>query len=433
MRCRRAVSSGFLLIFAHLLSALAPEVAVAQVVGSTPDSQGVTSMIDAREYLAGLMYNPEEVNQWLAETAFPFSKYDAELGWLVRTMRRRDGVDGSISSYNYDGPLGARRLINGADQPGRINTYGDSFTQCDQVSDGETWQEQLAAHIGEPVRNFGVGGYSVYQAYLRMRRVERSLPARLIIFNIYEDDHYRNLDSWRNIRVSKHRLFIEPTLPHLRVDLVTGTCTEEPNPCPTPESVNHLSDPAWVYERFKDDFVLKIMLAHRNAEQQAAATSSVAMSGTTAIGINTRVDEGHTISTDAEFRHTRAALLASMYVVEKVEELARQEGCPVLYVLSYRDRTVIGHLEGGMRFDQEFVDYLQKRKLNYVDLLEAHAADFASSSLPPSDYVARFFVGHYNPTGNLFTARAIKDKVVKMLDPPPPAYRFRAADYWKKN
>ena len=34
---------------------------------------------------------------------------------------------------------------------------GDSFTHCDQVSDGETWQEFLASHIREPVKNFGVG------------------------------------------------------------------------------------------------------------------------------------------------------------------------------------------------------------------------------------------------------------------------------------
>ena len=63
-------------------------------------------------------------------------------------------------------------MINYSDEECRIASYGDSFTQCHQVSDGETWQETLAAHIGEPIRNFGVGGYGVYQAYLRLRRTE---------------------------------------------------------------------------------------------------------------------------------------------------------------------------------------------------------------------------------------------------------------------
>ena len=33
--------------------------------------------------------------------------------------------------------------------------------------------EYLAAHLGEPLRNFGVGGYGVYQAYRRLVREER--------------------------------------------------------------------------------------------------------------------------------------------------------------------------------------------------------------------------------------------------------------------
>jgi len=404
-----------------LLAVLAAALATGEAADQPP------GRIDAGDYLAGLVYQPAEVDQWLAGRAFPFCRYDAGLGWLVQPMRRRDGLGGSIATYHYDGPEGARRLIHAADQPGRINTFGDSFTQCDQVSDGETWQEQLAAHLGEPVRNYGVGGYSVYQAYLRMRRVERALPSRLIVLNIYEDDHYRNLDAWRNIRVSKHPLFIEPTLPHLRVDLATGTCTEMPNPCPTPESVRHLADPAWVYERFKDDFVLQIMLAHRNAARQTAAAAAPGV-----IGIDTRVDEGQRISAEAEARHTRAALIASMHVVGLVEKFARQEGRQVLYVLSYRDRTVVRHLQGGERFEREFVDFLQKRKLNVVDLLAAHAADFKGSSLSPADYVARHYIGHYNPTGNFFTAQAIKDRVVQLLDPAPPAYRLKAQDYWEK-
>jgi hypothetical protein len=393
----------------------------------------VSKPVTAQEYLDRILFAPEEVEQWLAEEAFPFSKYDAELGWLVLPMRRRDGANGSIASYNYDGPLGARRVINHADQPSRISTYGDSFTQCDQVSDGETWQEQLAAHLGEPVRNYGVGGYSVYQAYLRMRRVERELPSDVVILNIYDDDHYRNLDSWRNIRVSKHPLFIEPTLPHIRIDPVTGECIEEPNPCPTPESVRQLADPEWVFEQFNDDFVLQIMLAHQNSRAGLVGEiSHVLMDRATTIGINTRIDEGKTISNAADALHTRAALKASMYVVGKFVEAARQKGKKPLIVLSFRARNVSQFLKDATRFDQEFVDFLHRENLDHVDLLEAHAADFKAYNLSTEDYVDRFYIGHYNPEGNAFTARAIRESLVKLLDPPPPAYHVDAGDYWKR-
>ena len=71
----------------------------------------------------------------------------------------------------------------------RIHTFGNRFTQCSQVSDGGTWQEYLAQHLGEPVINYGVGGHSVYQMYLRTKMIGEADPADYVILNIWEDDH----------------------------------------------------------------------------------------------------------------------------------------------------------------------------------------------------------------------------------------------------
>src|SRR5207249_3561212 len=119
--------------------------------------------------------------------------FDADVGWALCDAIRTDGVDKSRTFYHYE-PDGARRVVNSPDRDGRVHTYGDSFTHCDQVSDGETWQEYLAAHLQEPIRNYGVGGYSAYQAYCRMLKVEERRPAKYVILNIFDDDHYRNLD-----------------------------------------------------------------------------------------------------------------------------------------------------------------------------------------------------------------------------------------------
>src|SRR5262245_56639850 len=75
-------------------------------------------------------------NQW--------ARFDAELGYVPSDSIQRDGVDGSRSVYRY-GAAGERKTINYADRPCRVNTYGNSYTQCHQVSDSETWQEHLAA------------------------------------------------------------------------------------------------------------------------------------------------------------------------------------------------------------------------------------------------------------------------------------------------
>src|SRR5688572_24452112 len=126
-----------------------------------------------RDLLREATVKRELVDHFLDPDAPNWATFDSELGYRLHNCIVRDGVDDSLTVYRYDAS-GARRLIHYAQSRCRINTYGDSFTQCHQVSDGETWQEYLAAHLGEPIRNFGVGGYGVYQAYRRLRREEQT-------------------------------------------------------------------------------------------------------------------------------------------------------------------------------------------------------------------------------------------------------------------
>jgi hypothetical protein len=355
---------------------------------------------DARDYLQRLLLTRDDVEAWLAGKAFPFSRYDAELGYLHIDRDFQEGIDGAICRYRYD-RLDARRTVAYADQPCRINTYGNSFTSCEQVSDGETWQEFLAAHLGEPVRNYGIGGYSVYQAYLRMLSEERRVPARYIVFNVFDDDHYRNLHGWQRIRFGVNRKSTNPTVPYVVVDPEKGDFVERPNPCPTPESVYQLCDRDAVYRLFHDDFVLETRLAREARRSQGQSVPA------------------HDYD-DPDFN--RHALFATLRILDKVEAFAAAHERHVLYVLSYSPHNIQRYLEQGDRFDQPLVDYLEARRRPYVDLLKAHAADYAGFRLPPAEYLARYFIGHYNPLGNFFCARAMKDKLVEMLDPKPPAY-----------
>ncbi len=379
--------------------------------------------VTPREYLAKLLYTRDEVDAWFEERAFPFTKHDPELGWLLRNARFSDGVDRSVSTYTY-GSYDERVMIHHANRPCRVNTYGNSMTQCHQVSDGETWQEVLAAHFGEPIRNFGVGGWSVYQAYLRVLREESRVPAQYLILNIFDDDHYRNLDAWRNIRVPKHPQHIESTLPHLRVERSNGVVSEKPNPCPTRDSYYRLCELDWVEEQFGDDFVLGIMVAHANAASANPARAYDALMDLAQThGIDTRIDRGESLDAAAEAVFTEAALYSTRWVVDRVEEFARQRDKKVLYVLSYQSAKIAQYIQQGTRFDQAFVDYLVQRNLPLVDLMQGHRADYSHWSGTVEEYLQRYFIGHYNPLGNFFTAFTIKDKLRDLLEPPPPAYR----------
>jgi hypothetical protein len=361
-----------------------------------------------KAYLRRLLYKREDLDAWLARKEFPFSKYDAGLGYLHIDRDFKEGMDGSVCSYRYD-RLDARRTIAHAGKPCRINTYGDSFTSCEQVSDGETWQEVLAAHLGEPIRNYGIGGYSVYLAYLRMKREEQRVPARYIIFNIFDDDHYRNLLGWQRIHFGINRKSTNPPIPYVRANPETREFAELPNPCPTAESLYNLCDLDSAYRMFADDYLFNRYVAREQRRQQGAK------------------DVPASNFDDREL--TRVALYASMRIVDRIEEFAAREKRTVLYVLSYNPQTVRRRLKDGSRFDQAFVDFLDQRHLPYVDLLKAHAADHAKMAPDIEAYVKRYFIGHYSPLGNHFCAFAMKDRVVRMLQPPPPAYAPHAGEF----
>ncbi|MGE3809698.1 MAG: hypothetical protein AB7K24_33955 [Gemmataceae bacterium] len=92
----------------------------------------------------------------------------------------------------------------------------------------------------------------------------------------------------------------------------------------------------------------------------------------------------------------------------------------------YSARAIAQSIKTGVRLDQEFVDYLKEAKLPYVDLLQAHATDAAQFKGTPEEALARYFVGrngHYNPLGNHFCAFALKNPLVRLLDPKSPAYK----------
>ncbi len=359
--------------------------------------------MDARAYLSDLLYTRTEVDEWFAGNAFPMSRYDSELGYVHRDRRRKFGVDDSVAVYSYD-LHGARRMLTHVDRDCRINTYGDSFTDCDQVNDGETWQEVLAAHLCEPVRNFGVGGYSVYQAYLRMKREEVRTPAEYIVFNIFEDDHFRNLSSWQNINSGKNAHNITPTRPFVNVDPATGELIEYGNPCPTCDSVYNLCDPVWVYRHFERDFGLEMRLAYLKYQEEHPGT-------------------GFLDFVSVHDRYLDAALTASMRIVEQVEEFAAAQSKKVICVLSYGAEAITKAIVDGWRFDREFVDFMGSKGLPVVDLMQAHTDEYASFNTSLDEYLRRYFIGHYNPLGNFFTAFALKDKLVGVLEPKPLPYQ----------
>ena len=380
----------------------------------------------ARQYLRSIMPSRQRVEDFISGQYGPRDKnpgevfqYDSELGWVHHEAIGSTGVDGSKVFYNYESD-GARKAINFPGQPSRIRTYGDSFTHCSQASNNETWEEYLAAHIQEPVRNYGVGGYGVYQAYRRMLKVEKQISGGCIILNIWDDDHYRSLDAWRSIRFgSGSRCGF--TLPHLKVDVAGGSCTQLENVSRTPEDLFKLCDEDYLWRTFKDDPILKMVMAAREGGK------NISDELVNPVAVTFGIPDEKIADTEAAKKikqiHTEAALFATRNVVTWAERFAAENSKKLMVMLSFGQGNVAAYLSGRGRFDRSFADWLKGKPYPVVDMLDAFAADYRRYKIDVDQYLAPFYNGHHTPRGNFFTAWVLKDRVVDWLDPKPLPYR----------
>jgi hypothetical protein len=376
-------------------------------------------------FLADAVLTRSEIDRFLDTEQPSWARFDPQLGYVPNASRVPDGIDGSISTYTY-GSLGERLVVNHAGTACRVHTYGDSMTQCHQVSDGETWQEYLAAHLGEPILNFGVGGYGVHQAIARLRRNRDEAP--FVVLNIFHDDHFRSLDKWRLLRVGKvwrdydasltTSMFHANPWEHVRFDGGGGLVTL-PNLCPTQESLYNLCDLDFLVEHFADDLVTDVLVGrttgHLPPDEAYAPLAE-------ALGVPVHEDAGGEAQPLVERVYAAAAIEASLRMVADLRTHLEARGSRLLVALSYPSSIVAQHLAGERRPDEAFLSGLADLGLPTFDILDHHAADYAAFSCSPEEYVDRLFIGHYTPAGNHFFAMALRKTLTEWLDPAPSAY-----------
>jgi len=374
-----------------------------------------------------------------------WAMFDPELGYILHNSLVQWGVGDSRTIETFL-PDGARSRFLYAGRKPRINAYGNSFTECTQVSDGETWQEYLAGHFGEPIGNFGVGGYGVYQAYRRMLRVERTADgAEYVIFYVWGDDPSRSIMRcrWGVIYPGAtpadfdQRLFNGNPWAHVEIDLETGSFAEHENPLSTPQSLYAMCDPEWMLEHLRGDLAMQLAV----------------YAGDPGYGQPGKIDEldrpkierlaelldfPFDWGADSDQRRQAAMLLsrygqrATVFILDKARAFAQSTGKTLLVALNYTART--DHFRGsavmwdGMRRDQEILDHLSASGVPLFDMNDVHQREYEQAGGSYHEYLSRYMVGgdgHYNPRGNHFFAYALKDTLLELLDPKPLPYQDR--------
>ncbi|MBI1323795.1 hypothetical protein GC170_11520 [bacterium] len=388
---------------------------------------------EIRDFLKPYVMDRKSVDDFLDPKARVWAKFDPDTGYLLRNSFMRDGVDGSHTLARYE-PTGQRFQVNFRDRPCRINTYGNSFTQGHQSNDAETWQEILAGHFGEPIRNFGIGGFGVYQAALRLEKYEPTdLGAEYVIFNIWGDDHWRSINAWRQLtfppNILSGKMYHSNPWRHARIDPNTGALVDKPNYADTPDKLRKLCEFETVYETFRNDMIVHALIAIRTGRivNRASIDEMAAVAGVKDIDLST-LDR---VKGSVQRLYEAYAIRAGMRIMERVQTKLTRAGKKLFVLLSYPGPNVWYACAGKPKdakppihdfHPREFVEFLQDRKIPFIDTVNKHVEEFAQFRIDAKAYVERYYIGHYNPKGQHFFAFAIKNEIVQWLSPRPPTY-----------
>ncbi len=212
-------------------------------------------------------------------------------------------------------------------------------------------------------------------------------------------------------------------MPFIKVDLKNRTISEHPNPTPRKEDFYKLCNLDDTYELFKDDFVTRIRIAHNKSKERNENLDYKEIHALTQThGIETSLDSNATMSNVVSTYHRECALFSTEKIIGKIEHFAAENNKKILYVLSYPAGYLAEAHEEKHRWDQNIIDYINSKKLPLVDLGQAHFNEFSQFSINLKDYLEKYFIGHYNPLGNMFCAQAIQGKLVEMMDIKPVPY-----------
>jgi len=399
------------------------------------------------QYLRGAAVSRQVIDAYLERPHW--ATFDPELGYVLHDCFVQWGADDSRTIETFR-PDGARSRFLYAGRKPRINTYGDSFTEGNQVSDGETWQEYLAGHLGEPIGNFGVGNYGVYQAYRRMLRVERTADgAEYVILYVWGDDPTRSVTRcrwahvypWHGEFQREQRLFHGNPWAHLEIDLETGSFVELENPLATPESLYAMCDPEWMVEHLRDDLALQLAVYAGDADygepgriDQLDRPKIERLAEALSFPFDWSAG-GDDLQRQAAMLANRYGQRATIFILDQARAFTQSTGKTLLIALNYTART--DHFSGsaaawdGVRRDQEIVDHISASGVPLFDMNDVHQREFEQAGGSHHEYLSPYMVGgdgHYNARGNHFFAYALKDRLLELLDPKPLPYQDRDPD-----
>jgi hypothetical protein len=132
---------------------------------------------------------------------FKAKSADPVMGWRWHgpLVREEKNCLGDTVEYHYD--AAGARVHPWFDAPAtEVVVVGDSYTNGDEVSDGDAFPARLAQALGVSVANHGVGGYDPTQSLLNLQEnIARYPRAKVVVMAIMYENLYRMVNSYRPV------------------------------------------------------------------------------------------------------------------------------------------------------------------------------------------------------------------------------------------
>jgi hypothetical protein len=281
-----------------------------------------------------------------------------------------------------------------------ISSYGDSFTNCAEVQDNETWQTFLASFLKQNVLNYGVNGYGADQALLLFASHKNSLTP-IVMLCIYPENINRVVNVYRTFYICDDPL----SLTKPRFVLSNGTIRFMENPIRSIEAIEKLSDPSFVAEIGSHDYWYQLgqRLPGLGFPFSYSLFQWRRMLGTSIKASLCRQLRGIVPPTFNQDLYQEPEPLAIMcHIVDRFFSLALERNqYPIVVIIPHTDY-VREVLETGASRTDPLLDYMKRRDFFYMDLVRAMV-----DLTPTMHQLESWYRGHATAEGNSVTAHLI--------------------------
>ncbi|RMD93563.1 MAG: hypothetical protein D6813_03905, partial [Calditrichaeota bacterium] len=321
--------------------------------------------------------------------------FDKFLGWTIGPNRKSNNGLYKSNSYGMRSDREYNRLVS--DGIFRIAVFGDSFTEGVDVSNENTWPSILEQKLKKvEVLNFGVRAYGTDQALLRYKRDGQLFHPYLVIIGYMIENIRRNVNVYRPIyEHNTGGIGIKPRF------IIEGDSLKLiPIPVKSPEELKSFIKNGTIFEKIEpyDYWYQKYKIAFQPNNWMFKLNS---------IKIAWLIYEKHARNLKRLYAEVnKEPFLVTVRILETFYNTVKQNGSRALVLILPAKGHLEEFMENHTKFWQPLLNYLEKRRIEYLDVTEALALEQLKS---PVVY------GHYTDKGNEVVAEVVKNWLLKNI------------------